>query len=91
MLNTTFEEMWSRIVAHAGETFRTITDKPFTYRIEGDGFFPSRTFYRISKADFIKAYELVPIAGPGVINQLVRGPSYVWAVLHDQRITLGEW
>jgi len=91
MPNTTFEEIWSRIVTHEGETFHTITDKPFTYEIEGAGFYPSRTHYRISKSDFRKAYQMVPIDGPGVINRIVRGPAYVWAVLHDQRISLGEW
>jgi len=91
MPNTTFEEIWSRIVAHEGETFHTITDKPFTYEIEGAGFYPSRTDYRISESDFRKAYQMVPIDGPGVIHRIVRGPAYVWAVLHDQRIVLGEW
>ena len=70
MPNTTFEEIWSRIVTHEGETFHTITDKPFTYEIEGAGFYPSRTHYRISKSDFRKAYQMVPIDGPGVINRI---------------------
>ena len=91
MPNTPFEEIWRRIVTHEGEIFRTKTGLEFTYRIDGEGFYPSRTNYRISKTDFRKAYEIVPIDGPGVINDIVRGPAYVWAVLHDQRISLGEW
>jgi len=86
-----FEEIWDRIVAHAGEMFHTIMGLPFTYKIRGDGFYPSRTNYRISKANFREAYQWVPIEGPGVINKIVRGPAYVWAVLHDPRISLGEW
>lgn len=86
-----FEEIWSRIVAHEGETFHTKTGLEFTYEIRGDAFYPSRTHYRISKADFRTAYERVPIDGPGVINEIVRGPAYIWAVLHDQRISMGEW
>jgi alpha-beta hydrolase superfamily lysophospholipase len=31
----------------------------------------------------------VPLDGPGLINHIARGPAYVWAVLHDPRITLG--
>ncbi len=91
MPNTPFEEIWRRIVTHEGEIFRTKTGLEFTYRIDGEGFYPSRTNYRISKTDFRRAYEIVPIDGPGVINDIVRGPAYVWAVLHDQRISLGEW
>ena len=91
MPNTPFEEIWRRIVTHEGEIFRTKTGLEFTYRIDGEGFYPSRTSYRISKTDFRRAYEIIPIDGPGVINDIVRGPAYVWAVLHDQRISLGEW
>jgi hypothetical protein len=48
--------------------------------------YPSRTAYRISQSEFRKAHEMMPIKGPGEISQLVRGPSYVWAILHDPRI-----
>jgi maltose-binding protein MalE len=91
MPETAFEEIWNRIVSHKGEVYRTKTDLEFTYRIDGDGFYPSRTDYRISKSDFKQAFRAVPISGPGEINRIVRGPAYVWAVLHDRRISLGEW
>ncbi|MCK5613537.1 hypothetical protein KAR91_67325 [Candidatus Pacearchaeota archaeon] len=91
MPNTPFEEIWSRIITHTGETFYTKTGLEFTYKIRGNGFFPSRTEYRISKANFRTAYQMVPMDGPGVINEIIRGPTYVWAALHDQRISLGEW
>jgi len=91
MPHTPFEEIWTRIVAHVGEAFYTITGLQFTYEVEADGFYPSRTHYRISRADFERAYQMVPIDGPGKINWIVRGPSYVWAVLHDERISRGEW
>lgn len=86
-----FEEIWRRIVDHAGETFHTIRGLEFTYEVDPGGFYPSRTPYRISRTDFEKAYQLVPIDGPGEINWIVRGPSYVWAVLHDQRISSRGW
>jgi hypothetical protein len=87
----TFEEVWNRIVALQGEIFHTKTGLKFTYKIEGDGFCPSRTEYRIDKSDFEKACEMVPIEGPGTINNLVRGPAYIWAVLHDKRVSMEEW
>jgi hypothetical protein len=86
-----FEQVWRRIVASEGKEFRTITNLPFTYELRGNSLRPSRTEYDISKADFAKAYALVPLAGPRKINNLVRGPAYTWAILHDERISLGEW
>ncbi|GGY04181.1 hypothetical protein GCM10007160_34800 [Litchfieldella qijiaojingensis] len=74
-----------------GQDFETKTGKPFTYDIVGDVFHPSRTDYNISKADFRKALALVPFDGPGEINTIVRGPAYVWAVLHDKRIRRSDW
>ncbi len=44
----------------------------------------------VSIVDFYKAYDLIPINGPGAINNLVRGPANVWVVLHDSRISSGE-
>jgi len=74
-----------------GMNIYTIKGLRFKYTIENDCFYPNRTNYRISKSDFKKAYDLVPIDGPGKINSLVRGPAYVWAVLYDKRISKGEW
>jgi len=91
MTPTPFSEVWSRIREHSGEAFITKTGLEFTYKIRADAFFPSRTAYRISKADFEKAYRLVPLQGPGVISNLVRGSAYVWAVLHDRRVSVGSW
>jgi|GEM_PF-2033025 len=85
-----FREVWKRIIACEGEEFRTVTNLPFTYEVRGKLLRPSRTAYNISKSDFAKAYELVPLDGPGQISKLVRGPSYIWAILHDERISKGE-
>lgn len=86
-----FEQISSRIKNNAGGTFYTKTGLEFTYKIDSNGFYPSITKYRISKADFKKAYEMVPISGPGKISNFVRGPAYVWAVLHDKRISMVVW
>jgi hypothetical protein len=85
------DELWIRLKICEGDEFKTKTGKPFTYEISGNVFLPSRTFYDISKADFQKALESVPFDGPGVINRTVRGPAYVWAVLHDKRIRQQDW
>lgn len=83
-----FNEIWDKIRSNSGQVFRTITGKEFTYSVIGNYFLPSRTGYRISKKDFEKAYEMLPLDGPGKINNIVRGPSYVWAVLNDKRINI---
>jgi len=90
-LKISIDELWSRLRSCQGESFQTKTGKPFTYEMNGDVFHPSRTEYNISKAEFRKALADVPFDGPGVINRTVRGPSYVWAVLHDRRIRREDW
>ena len=88
----TIEEVWARIVKHEGEEFRMKKEEEtLTYEIQGNVFFSSRTDYQIPKSSFEKALELVPFAGPGVMNQDIRGSSYVWAVLHDPRIRLQDY
>jgi hypothetical protein len=86
-----FEEVWVRIRKRAGETFFTKTGIRFTYGVEGDMLFLNRTSYILSKRDFMKAYSRVPVKGPSEIASMVRGPSYVWAILHDARISLKAW
>ena len=82
------EKVWRNITKFEGEVFHTKRGLPFTYRIDGNEFHPSRTQWLITKTDFEKALGYVPCDGPGVISRLVQGPSYVWAVLHDPRIRL---
>lgn len=89
--SSVFNVIWSRISALQGEKFETKTGKPFTFEIHGEVFRPSRTKYNIARADFEKAFALVPFDGPGMVNNLVRGPAYIWAVLHDIRIRKDDW
>ena len=81
-----FEECWSKILQNEGENFKTITDLDFSYKVQNDILVPSRTDYKIQKSEVQKAFDLMPLKGPGEINDLVRGPAYVWAILNDQRI-----
>ena len=91
MPDTSFEKIWTRIIENAGEKFYTKRGLPFTYKIVGEMFIPSRTDYMISKNDIKKTYQMLPLSGPGEISQIVRGPSYLWAVLYDKKISKGEW
>ncbi len=91
MPKPSIDQVWPRLTAHQGEAFVTKGGRPFTYTISGAIFRPSRANYNISRAEFGKALALVPFDGPGVISKIVRGPSYVWAVLHDVRIRTQDW
>ena len=85
------DEIWKRIKTCQGETFKTIQNLEFSYEVTGDSLIPSRTEYKLSKSDVKKALERVPLKGPGEITDDVRGPSYIWAILHDSRISNNEW
>lgn len=88
MIEISFEEIWNWIISNEGETFKTKSGMEFTYKMNNDGLKTSRTDYKLSKTDFKKAYDMLPIDGPGKINNIVRGPAYIWAILNDKRILL---
>lgn len=81
-----FAKVWDNIVKNQGEQFHTKTNLPFTYEIVGNTVVPDRTNYPLAKSDFEKAAQIEQLTGPGQINDLVRGPAYVYAILTDKRI-----
>lgn len=67
-----------------GETFYTVTGKPYTYKIVGENTIkPSRTDYNIHLSNFEKALKIQPTE----LRQIreVRGPSYVFGIITDKR------
>jgi hypothetical protein len=86
-----FDEAWRRVTEYAGAIFYTKTGYPFTYTVEDDAVKTSRTSYTLYRDQFEKAYNLAPVKGPGEYTNLVRGPSYIWAILHDERIRRKQW
>jgi hypothetical protein len=84
------EDIWMRIEAHAGERFHLIRGAVFSYAVLGGSVVPDRTRQQIPKSQFEKALALVPLRGPGEIQGL-RGPSFVYAILMDPRISMGAW
>ena len=75
-----FERIWSNIEHCAGEQFKTKTGLPFTYQIINGNVVPDRTNYPLAKVNFEKASQIENLSGPGQINSLVMGPSYVFAI-----------
>ena len=86
-----FATVWNRIVTHSGERFSTKTGKAFTFTVDKNYIHTSRTDYPLSRANIESAYKEAPFDGPGIINNTIRGPAYVWAILHDARIRDNDW
>lgn len=89
MARPTFSVVWGRIEAHAGQVFETKRGVKFTYYVEDGGFFPVGRNHRVDVSDVEAAYQNVPCDEPSEISQgirEIRGPSFVWAVMHDCRI-----
>lgn len=83
-----FECIWRNIISHEGEDFETVAQhKPFTYSVINNTLITTRTNYPLSKGNFRKAYELMPtINRAGDFSNIIRGSSYVFAILSDTRI-----
>jgi hypothetical protein len=84
-----FDDVWTRIERHAGQTFATATGLPFTYRVPGDYLKVSRDGREInrslSRTNFMKASAAMPTAKPSDIKDS-QGSAYTWAILMDRRI-----
>ena len=84
-------EVWARIEAHQREPFALKGGEPLTYEVVGNTVIPDRpSRYPIHVGQFEKALALSPVDGPVQLHHL-RGPSYIWAILHDPRIRGNDW
>lgn len=84
--NPNFDPVWQRIVNAAGQQFKTASGHPFTFKVKGNVLRSSRTEYNLSRSQFEKAWELLSSATRSQLNKVVRGPSYVIAILTDPRV-----
>ena len=82
--------VWRRIESSAGEKFKTVTGLPFTYTVAQSVVRPSRTNRQIPRSDFEKALKDVPLKNTTAVQHL-QGPSFIYAILMDERIRAGEW
>lgn len=80
-----FESVWSRIEACAGETFHQVRGQPFTYAVDGSALKPSTTNRSLPRAHFVDAVGRPSVRRPSELNDL-QGPSYIYAVINDDRI-----
>lgn len=84
------EDVWRRIETHAGEEFRLIGGRAFTYEVPGNYLQPIGIVRHLSKRNFEKALARVPLENTSSVHDL-QGPSYVYAILMDERIRRSDW
>ena len=82
--------MWSRIESHAGEDFTLIGGQVFQYELPGNYLRPLGRVRHLSRANFAKALDRLPLSNTSAVRDL-QGPSYVFAILMDDRIRAGDW
>jgi hypothetical protein len=90
MSYVSIEEVWARVVAHEGETFTQMRGGEFTYSIRGDTAHLSRTNQGVARTTFERALKLVPLKDTTPLQHL-RAPSYLFAILTDERIRGDDW
>lgn len=86
----TIDEVWSRLRALEGKTFRQLRGGEFQYSLEGSVLRPSRTNRALSKGQIAKALARLPLSRPSQFHDL-QGPSYIYALLSDQRVRRLDW
>jgi len=86
-----FDMVWQRILSRSGEPFFTKTGLRFTYKVHENIVVPNRVRAKIKKNHFMKAFDMAPVKGPSELASIVQAPSYVWAIIHDARISLKQW
>lgn len=84
------DKVWKRIVANEGQIFKQIRGREFTYNITGNTILLSTTNQNVSRRELEKALEFLPLKSTVVIQHL-RAPSYLYAILMDQRISQTDW
>jgi hypothetical protein len=88
------ERVWSRLVEHQGETFRTVRDLPFQHQLEGNGIWifreGKRINQRLSRGDVEKAIARCPLEKVTEVSDC-RNPSYLFGLLTDRRIRGEDW
>jgi hypothetical protein len=84
-----FDAVWARIVACAGQEFRTVTGRTFVYRIvsKGRAINVEHIRQKVYRTNFERVAPLIDrIDGPGSINTITRGAAYIFAILRDSRV-----
>lgn len=82
--------IWPRIVALEGATFTQLRGGEFHYRAADSYLELDRTNHNVPRAHIAEALRRWPLTGPGQLQDL-RAPSYIYAILTDQRVRKGNY
>lgn len=84
------ENIWGRIVLYSGEEFTQIRGKVFTYEAHENYIKLQCTNQNLAKTNFQKS--LIHLLFKNTVNlQDLWGPSYIFAILMDDRIRAEDW
>ena len=86
----TVDELWAILAQHEGDEFRQIRGRELAYTLTPNGLAPSTTDWVIPRKHFGEALGLVPLTNTVPVQHLY-GPSYIYAVLMDERIRGDRW
>lgn len=89
MFKYSINEVWEKIVKYEGEVFHTVAKNlPFSYRLVNENTInTNRTKYNLSRNNFEKAMKLMPVNCVSQLSNKIRGSSYVFAILTDDRFS----
>jgi hypothetical protein len=90
MKNIDSDLVWERIRTHAGQIFTQIRGKEFTYSVRGNTAYLHTTKRSFPKSTIEQALEFVPLQDTVPLQHL-QAPSYLYAILMDDRISNGLW
>ncbi|MEO2076629.1 MAG: hypothetical protein ABGX20_14765 [Bacillus sp. (in: firmicutes)] len=82
--------VWQRIIENEGQVFMQIRGGEFTYKVSGNTIKLSRTNRTVAKSTFVEALKFVPLENT-VPLQPLQAPSYLFAILMDNRIRKSDW
>jgi hypothetical protein len=84
------DEVWKRVIENEGQIFRQIRGGEFSYKVKGNILYLSRTSRSVSKGTFNDALKFVPLSNTVPVQHL-QAPSYLFAILMDERIRKNDW
>ena len=90
MPTRSIDAAWARIKANEGKTFQQIRGKEFSYTVVESSLVLSTTNQKIARSVLAEAIKLMPLRDTVPLQHL-RAPSYLFAILMDQRIRGDDW
>jgi hypothetical protein len=83
--------VWNRIKQHEGEVFHLLQGDELCYSIQGERLTHNRTQWPLYKRSFEEAIRQVPLSNPEAVGKTIRGGSYIFAILMDERVRGADW